>query len=548
MNLTRHEKWFLALFSLFLILYTTGPYLFGYFTRPADHTFTWISPLHKNDTYVYYSYIRQAIAGEWSFQDFYTTEPQSIGIFNIFWLAVGWLGKIIGATPAVVSQIVRVILIPGVVWCIYLFAREVFASPRVRTAATAWAIFTGGFGAYVASAIVRTHFDKAITSAEFPMDIVAAEAFPYLAMTHSPHFVASYSALLGMLFLVFSGVTRDRVRYSFFAGIIGLFFFNFHPYYALPVASITVIFIVCQIFCRELTMRRGLLHAAAIGALSAPSALYHAWLMMNDTVTLARNLQNITPTPSLSMVIISYGGLLLGLGVAVALVPRIRSGTAILRFMTVWAIVGFLLLFSRFSFAHRFSEGLTIPFIFLIVYMFVTHRRTRVQIFWRKQPIVIALIFALVFLTAPASRTVTLYRFFTKPAHADFDYPDAYPLIYIDPHRVRVFTQMAKEPVGSMRVLSGLLNNQLIPGETGQISYAGHWAETLGATEKAKALRAFFKTNDHDEEKYKWLKQMGLTHLLYSPLEKVYGDFDPDTKPYLASVFRSGKVALYAVK
>ncbi len=546
--MSRHEKWFLAAFSFFLILYTTGPYLFGYFMRPAGFMFTWISPLHKNDTHVYYSYIRQAMAGAWSFRDLYTTEVQRVGVLNVFWLLVGWLAHAFGASPAIISQMVRIALIPIAVWCIYLFACALFASPRVRMTATVWAVFAGGFGAYVASTIVRTHFDQAITSAEFPLDLVAGEFSPYLAFIHSPHFVASLIALLGTLWLIFRGVSSNRLRYSCAAGVLGLFFFNFHPYYAIPVAFITIVFVLCQIVCHELTTRRGLLHVIAVGVLSAPSIFYHAWLMLTDPITMARNLQNVTPTPSFSMVIISYGGLLLGLGVAIALVARLRRHTPILRFMAIWAIVSFAALFLPISFSHRFVEGLVIPFVFLIVHAITTRGRIQASHFWKKYPLIIAFIFSFIFLATPASRTVTMYRFFTKPDHADFEYPDAYPLIYIDPDRARVFSAMAKEPVGSMRVLSGILNNQLIPGETGQISYAGHWAETLDPTIKGDAARAFFKTNDHDGEKQAWLKRTGLTHLLYSPLEKVYGEYDPDAKPYLAPVFRSGKVALYAIK
>src|SRR3989338_5230522 len=155
-----------------------------------------------------------------------------------------------------------------------------------------------------------------------------------------------------------------------------------------------------------------------------------------------------------------------------------RAHAALPRFKAIRAVVWFLLLFSPIPFSHPFAEGLTIPFVFLIVHILVTYWRTHTQTLWRKQPMVIALIFAIIFLTAPASRTVTLYRFFTKPAHIYFYYPDAYPLIYLDPDRFAVFEKMAQEPVGSTRVLAGILNNQLIPGETGQISYAGHWAET----------------------------------------------------------------------
>ena len=84
------REWqFVGLMAALMIIITGLPYLVGYLAAPAGLVYNGLHALSPGDVPIYYSYINQVKNGELLVKDLFTSEPQTVGTFNIWWLMVG---------------------------------------------------------------------------------------------------------------------------------------------------------------------------------------------------------------------------------------------------------------------------------------------------------------------------------------------------------------------------------------------------------------------------------------------------------------------------
>src|SRR5262249_16072818 len=76
------------------------------------------------DSLSYASWAAQAKLGYLTFSDLFTTEPHSRALFNLYFLCVGFLSRILGIDPLAVMQFSSLLLGPMSVFAVVLVARE----------------------------------------------------------------------------------------------------------------------------------------------------------------------------------------------------------------------------------------------------------------------------------------------------------------------------------------------------------------------------------------------------------------------------------------
>ena len=531
-ELEKRERWFLVV----VILIATGiaflPFLYGYIKCPPGFFFTWLGVYSPNDINVYYSYLQEIIKGHYTLMNFYTLESQTHGVLNIVWLGLGLIAKVAHLEPATVFHLSRLVLIPPAVILIYKFIQNAFSDFYKRAAATILAIFGSGFGIYIVL----------LTSQEPPLDINVADGFPYLVFYHSPHFISALILFVSIMWLMYCSLEKDKFKFSLLAGFLGLCLFNFHPYHSISLFAILWSVIFVWIALKRIKVWRGLGHGFVFFLISAPAVLYHVWMSVSEPIIRARDSVNITTVSSFSVLVLSYGIFMIGVAMALFILGRIKKAPPFLIFCSVWSLVVFVLMLSGINYERRFALALTIPLSILTICFFEKIKPVLKRA-WNFSPAAVVVL-ATLLIVATTNLNISNMFFVYDNSLSTF----SYHLAYIDPSRKQAFDWLDKKPLGSLRILADKFNSNLIPGQTGQRVYNGHWGETMNSEQKLDMLDWYFRNNKNDsQERLNFLKKENITYIFYSPSEVALGNLDPKKEFYLREVFSSGNTSIYEV-
>jgi hypothetical protein len=97
-----------------------------------------------------------------------------------------------------------------------------------------------------------------------------------------------------------------------------------------------------------------------------PFLIYDAWAVLSHPALAEWNRQNLTPSPGVLETALAYLPLLILAAVGVA--DRERRQLAAVRFLTVWAVVGLLLMYAPYGLQRRLALGLYVPLAALGAY------------------------------------------------------------------------------------------------------------------------------------------------------------------------------------
>ncbi|MEA3272767.1 MAG: hypothetical protein U9P90_03815 [Patescibacteria group bacterium] len=480
----KQNEWiFVVIMSVIMAVITTAPYLYGYFTAPEDKVFTGVSFLSITDTPVYYSYIEQVKAGNFLFENLFTSEPTNIRNLNILWLDVGMFARIFHLPTPIAFQIYRIICIFLFLVVLYLFISRFFEKRKQRFFCFTFALFASGVGGLAAP------FIKPYLSAGYyhwPMDLWVTESNIFLTLYQSPHFIVS----LGLMLLSIIFVLKNNLKMSFLSGLCLLFLFQFHPYYA------PFLYVLFGVY---LLWRGKPLNFLPIFLISLPSVLYHAYLLNFDFPTFVRAMQTQTLTTEWWLTLISYGFLLVfAVWSAIQNFKKEKY-----QFLILWMIIGFTFLYLPIPFQRRFTEGLSIPMIILssvVIFEFL-YRRDHAL------PRLYICIFALATLFL-FSNVFNYTRAFGIYQKKDMPY-------YVSKNVIEKMYWMRDNLDENTIVLSTKKYSAFIPGFSGRRVFFGHWSETAFPAEKEKLVDKFFDDDVSDEWKDKFLKDNKIDYIFY---------------------------------
>ncbi len=545
--ISKSEWYFIWWLSAIMVVITTLPYLVGFFFTPAGSSYNGLHALSPGDVPVYYSYIRQIKLGNFLLYNFFTSEPQIYGTLNVWWLLVGLLAKWFNLSLPIVFQLSRILLIPVLVIIAYVFFSYFFVSQKVRRLAMIFLLFSAGIGAMAAPLLQAINPNRDVLA--WPIDLWITEAITFTALYHSSHMIASLVLMLVILLLIFLGLNQSNFKYTLVSGLVGLFYFNFHPYYLPVVYGVAMLYFFYLTWRQKKIVWQQLLWVVIFIILSLPSAIYHGWLILADPIIYQRALQNVTHLSPWPYVFMGYGWLVAGGLVSLFIKIKTKQWTHQYVFMLLWLLVNLSLMILPFPFSSRYTQGMHFILVYFTVdaLQYIYHYvKLNFNNIYKKIIINNILLFSILFILFFSLSNIfqlvrDIYYFTAKPNQTR-------QIFYLEQDLISAYSwleQQAKKRV----VLAVDISAKFTPSYSGQIAYVAHAHETIFYYTKTAYLHWFFADNNkkNDDKKHAWLKREGIDYVLYSPYEKELGDFQPQAKNYLKPVFSIGQTTIYQV-
>lgn len=488
------------------------------------------------DMPVYFSYIAQGKNGAWLLRDMHTSEMEKVGTLNIIWLGLGMLARASNVSPVFIFHAARIFLATPLVFALFFLVSIFISGKRARFVALGLIVFGSGLGGWFAPLFQNSLWDRE-GNINFPMDISVPEMSVLGSVLQSPHLVFSWIFLAANAGALIFSFRRGSVPLAAISGLLGLLFFQFHPYYA-PFFYLLALSWAVIGWKDKLTLRKSFIIFVVYLLLSLPSVFYHLFLTWGDPVIFARHAQNRTITANFYLTLISLGMFLplafLGLWEA--------KGRWQAQYLGVWTVISLSFLYAPISFGRRFTEGIFIPLALLAV-IGLTPLIKRIQLMswkvWPNKLIYVCAAFGAFFIFFGYSNYLLFRnrvedsRYLKSPVFFSREFLDSLNFI--------------KSLDGNI-VLASFSSGNVIPYYGGKRVYAGHWAETIFYEQKAQALRSFYGDSASNALREKFLILNGIDIIFWGPEERKLGPWNPQRAEFLRLVYGSGEYSVFIRK
>lgn len=532
-SISKKEWQLVGLVFLVLTFLTTFSLIYGWLVAPENHTLTNIHFAIPGDVSVYYSFIMQVKQGDYLFANYFGG-PEQGRLFNILWLAVGFLARIFDLSALVAFNLARILAMPFLLITLYLLGAYFFAEVKKRQAAFLLLIFSSGFGTFFLDRMVRFPGNYDNGHMNWPMDLWVPELTVFNTIFYSPHFIVSLGFLLLVFLFTFIYGENFKTRYSIYAGLCSLILISFHPFHALTIFIVVGVYFLILSFRAPKDIFYLIKHYAIVALFTFPAAWYYLNLISTDWVMAVREVQNTNPTTPFWITVISFG----------IFVPAAIAGAYILiknkkisnknLGLIVWAAVHFGVIYLPVIYQRRMVEGLQIPLVLLSVVAF-SHFLSLPKIKKQATIIIILSLFIL-----PASNVFTLATDVYIFANQRF-------LAYLDKDLVMGMEWLAKNISKDSLILSEEVVSNLIPGYTARGVYVGHGVETPFYRSRVNEVEWFFANNKDSSTEKRFLSLRSIDYIFYNESTRDLGGYDPDLKDYLTPVFVNQAVTIYQV-
>lgn len=530
-SINKKEWHFVVIVVVIMLLLNFLPPLYGYLNAPDGYFYRGIHAFVPNDYSVYFSYIDQVKDGNFWLKNNFTSESQ-IGILNFFWLAVGLLARILNLSALAAFQLFRFLLIPLFLVIAYIFISYFWQNKAKRKIAYLFLCFSSGVGVYY---VFFTFWSANYKL--WPIDLWVTGSNVFLSLYHSPHYVMSLIMMLLFILFFLLALANLKFFYSFWAGIIGLFWFNFHPYFFISLAVMFLVYTLILIIKNKNI--NYLWHFGLIFLLSSPFIIYHYYLIQTDLVIGLRASQNITRLPSFLYVLLGYGWLFV---CSIAILAnwlinkKLQDNKKL--FLLIWFLTSLFLIYSPFNFTSKFLFGWQIAMSILTVY-FLVWLKNLIQLkknkfflyIYNNKSLICLIIFSLFGLSVFFNilRDVVYYK-------------DQYHLFYLPNEYRQAFSWLEENNQNDKVILSNDFNGNIIPGFINQTVFLGHGHETIDHKQKKFLTQAYFNHSLSLDKEMLLLKNNNIGYVFINKNQPEFAD-----KEYLQEVFNQGNIIIYKI-
>ena len=537
-SISKKEWRFFLIISLFLVAATNFYPIYGFINTPKGYEYNGVSSQLPADVFVYYSYINQVKEGALTFRNFFTPEISSTGLFNIVWLSVGGFAKFFGTGEIFAYHFTRIIFSPFFLLTIFLFVCSFFKNTKERFVAFLLTL-SSGIGGLAAPFLPPSSYLLHGRGYKLPIDLwPITHGYVITTLGQSPHFVLSWTFMLWVLLLGFFAFKEKSFKYSVASGVVGLVYFNFHPYYAPVIFLSFLLFGFFHIFSDKSKFFSIAKYSIPVIFISSISLLYHFWnIQRNQVLLIVHSQQNINYLPSVIYVILGYGFLLLLaiLGAYMIIVKKNFSEKKL--FILSWASAVFLLILFKTDFQAKFIQAWVIPLSFLATYylfLYSAFFKKWIKALTLKRTLVLVFVYVSIFFF---SNIINISRnyFFIK------QYPQRF---YFSEDFMEAVRWSKKNIQQSDIILSSVDTGHVLAGMATRRVYLGHEGETLYKVKRQKNVEDFFSAMNNDE-RIRFLENENIRYVFYGPFEKLLKkDVYFDDTSFL-KVYDNSKVVIY---
>jgi hypothetical protein len=498
----RRDRWFFLLVLVCQVTLISFPYLFAANQSDERNVFAGLllNPIDGNS---YLAKMYQGWQGHWLFELLYTAESGDRRFLFTYYIFLGQAARWLNLPLVAVYHLARVCGATFMLWALYKYFKTIF--PTMGRVWLGLVLVALGSGAGWIAALFGM-----VTA-----DFWVAEAYPFLSAYTNPHFPLGLG-LSVWLMTPKPSVSHSQsspvnlihpgnIHWSQWASILTC---SFLLSLVSPFGIVLVLVVVCGEAVWELIDRwravgwrsvyslPGLPRILTLLLGGGPVLLYDLWIVRVDPLLSGWNAQNLTPSPPLWDLAISFAPVLMGGGCYFLLLMRDRSPNPLepaemlfsirrknLRMVIVWACLGSALLFVPFSLQRRFLMGLYVPWSVLTVETLLGHLR---RVRWRK------LFLSGLFIAALPTNIFIIIASLRGAAAQD-------PRIFLSVAEKEALEWISSHaPVGAV-ILASPDTSLFIPAHTGRHVVYGHPFETVQASEKKILVERFFREQaQHD--------------------------------------------------
>lgn len=297
------ERKFVWLLALTAIVLAVLPALLAVLSTPAGTRYVGFQ-YATDDHMVYSAWMRQAMDGQFFFDNRFTTDPQPGLTVHVYFFLLGLVAKITGIAFA--SNLARLGFSGLFVWLCYLLVRRLEWEVYAAKLAVTLTIVGGGLGFMVwhnfGQAIVKPSPLSGILMNRLPIDVWQPEAFVFPSMLTNGLFMVSLCLILASFLAFLSAKEKPR---SVWMGMVSLgVLMNIHSYDVLLIAFAMVGFLAASLVQKQVTgpwLGRAVLIVCGV----IPAALWFMHVLQVDTVFQSRAATE-TYTPNFRQVFFGY--------------------------------------------------------------------------------------------------------------------------------------------------------------------------------------------------------------------------------------------------
>jgi hypothetical protein len=502
---------------IFVFICVSIPYLIGAYSGGEEHVFGGFF-INISDGNSYLAKMRQGLEGNWNFVLPYTANPGDSAYIFLYYIFLGHVARILGWTLLFTFHLARLANTLILLVALFIFFGDLFPDQRMQNTAYTLSALGSGMG------WIFQLFGM------FTSDFWVAEAYPFLSAYANAHFPLGIAMLLLLInpsSMLRSGQEKDwlvSLKFLFTALLLSVI----APFYIPVVVVVRGGMFLWKYFQKEHT-RTDFYRLLWIGIGSGPIILYYFWITMTHPVLSGWNEQNLTGSPPLGDLLISFSpGILLA-------VPGLyfawKRRTIADRLLISWVLLGTILMYIPFGLQRRFISAFYIPVIGLAV----LGLQQLAELF----PVDIKrLYFPVLFLVLPTNVLIIFSAFFGVINKA--------PEIYLTNSEVKALSWINEEIRQNALFLTGPESGLYVPAFShGRVIY-GHPFETVDAEVHKELVTRFYSGTLTIEQMNDLVSGYNVDYIYWGPREEGLGTLEPQDEWQL--VYSHDDVLIYKIQ
>lgn len=525
--------WFAVAAALCVLVVTQLPYEINRAQQTPERMFS-DSLKFQADYSIYFSFVRQAAEGRWSFENRITPERNRPIFVNVLWLVLGWLKAGLGVSWAVLFHLWRVL---GAVSYLLAFAYlcRLFLpdAPMRRLAIVVFA--TGGGLGWIFMAArklgIETFKGRWWLGQDAPADTFGA-FHPFMQVLLFPFHACASALLVVALALYIRAERLESPRHRAAAGVCCLLLGLVRPH-EMTIAVGTILLYGIGRSWYGGGSWRDLAARCWIVALPAPVVLYFLYVVSADPVFKWMHRQNVLPPLYPLDLALTLG--LVAIPAAAGVRVLVRGGWSDpgQGVLAAWllTVFGLFYAFPLFTYSLEFGNAFLAP---LVLLAFLPSAGC-VPLLRRVPRAALAL---LVVVNAGTSLWLV--------GHLAIEWRRPKSPAFIDGQIVDASRWLESNTRRSDVVLSFPTTGHWILRYGGNKVFIASPVSTVDYRDKRKMVTAFFDSKTPIASKEQLLDTYEVAYVVYGPEERKTG-FDPTTLARLRRVYSNGGVDLFAV-
>lgn len=467
------------------VLGITLPYLYAFW--PGEEKLVFMGfLLNPMDGYSYIAKMYQGWQGNWTFSLPFTLESGDRSFLFFYYILLGQMSRILNVDLLLFFHITRVINFILLLFSITRFFYWIFPKDKfIFETAVILASVGSGLGWLL------------LPFGYITADFWVAEAYPFLSGYANPHFTLGMTLML-CIFMNFLQENMGKGHYVMLV-LSGCALAIVYPFGILIIGLVIISYeIVNGVDKRKIRI----LHLLFLGIGSGPILIFQYFQVKNNPLLSVWNSQNITSTPPVWDIFISFSPLLL-FAVWGWYQSKSDKGEGKIRFLQVWGLVGIILIFLPLDLQRRFIAGYYLPLSGLAAIGLGKIGRPRLNM----------IVLAMSIITNGLLITMGIYSINTHSDNIFLHKTDMDALNWIKYNTPSDAAILASPDIGLV-----------IPGFTGRKVIYGHPFETPNAHLEKENVTRWYNGSMDRLQADRFILEKGIDYIYFGPREKELGE------------------------